>query len=260
MSQPTILDGYQLQFTAPSGFNYTIREQNGADDDILSNPSEAKSLMNISRFIAGIVVDTDYTPNGKLTTEIAHHLPTLDRYAILFRSRIHSLGKTLFFTHDWGKENGGEATYEQDLEEFLFDYSQQPSLEELEAKPDAIPYYPHGKVVKDIPITLDSGKELLFDLMTGAAEAQLVNLPLDKITRNQELISRNLRLKEGEAYRPVKSFQAFSPREMLQIRQVVASYDPVFKGTTTIENPYMDGQSTKVALMGIPGFFFLGEI
>ena len=35
------LNARKLEFTVPSGYKYVIREQNGADDDILSNPVEA---------------------------------------------------------------------------------------------------------------------------------------------------------------------------------------------------------------------------
>ena len=98
------LTGYNVTFTAPSGYEYTIREQNGADDDILSNPSEASTLINISRFIAGIVIDTNSTTNRKLTVEQAHMMPSLDRYAILIKSRILSNGEDLEFEYDWGPD------------------------------------------------------------------------------------------------------------------------------------------------------------
>lgn len=88
------LTGYNVTFTAPSGYEYTIREQNGADDDILSNPSEASTLINISRFIAGIVIDTNSTANRKLTVEQAHMMPSLDRYAILINPGFYLMGKT----------------------------------------------------------------------------------------------------------------------------------------------------------------------
>lgn len=68
------LNARKFEFTVPSGYKYVIREQNGADDDILSNPVEARTLRNISRFIAAIVVSTDYTQNGKLTVDDAHQL------------------------------------------------------------------------------------------------------------------------------------------------------------------------------------------
>ena len=39
--------GNQMTFTLPSGKVVTIREQNGADDDVLSNPMHAKDMINI---------------------------------------------------------------------------------------------------------------------------------------------------------------------------------------------------------------------
>ena len=45
-----------FRFTGPSGFEYEIREQNGADEDILSNLSDMKTLMNLTKFIAAIVI------------------------------------------------------------------------------------------------------------------------------------------------------------------------------------------------------------
>ena len=47
-------------FIGPSGYKYQIREQNGADEDILSNLSDMKTLMNLTKFIAAIVVTTLY--------------------------------------------------------------------------------------------------------------------------------------------------------------------------------------------------------
>jgi len=134
-----------FRFTGPSGFEYEIREQNGADEDILSNLSDMKTLMNLTKFIAAIVIRTNATPNGKLTVDDALNLPVNDRYAIIFNSRIFSLGEEVEFEYDWGKENGGKVTYGQDLHEFLFDYSEVPTDNRVfDEKPDAIPYYPKG--------------------------------------------------------------------------------------------------------------------
>lgn len=76
------LYGKKLTFKLPSGYEVTIREQNGEDDDILSNPVDAKTFMNISKFIAGIVTDTDITATRLLTPEDVQKMPSLDRYAI----------------------------------------------------------------------------------------------------------------------------------------------------------------------------------
>lgn len=246
-------------FTLPSGYTVTIREQNGADDDILSNPSEAQDLTNLSRFVANIVVETDFTKSKKLTLQDAKDLPVLDRYCILFNSRIFSIGADLDFKYDWGKDGGGEVHYTQDLNEFLFDYSQVPTEAEMDAKPDAIPFYPERGKIKDIPFTLDTGKELLFDVLNGHSEAYIVNLPLDKRVKNQELIARNLRLKVNENYEKVTNFSCFSVREMSQIRRIVAATDPIFSGLTTIENPNT-GATTKISIIAMPGFFYPEEI
>ena len=247
-----------MEFVTPSGHVVTIREQNGADDDVLSNPVEATNLMNLSRFISNVVVKADYYENGKLTADQAHNLPVLDRYAILFNSRIFSLGETLDFDYDWG-DRGGKLNYEQDLNEFIFDYSKLPTEEELDAKPNAIPFYPEGKKLTDFEITTQSGKSLLFDLLTARGEAWAANLPMEKQTRNVGLMARNLRLKVGEKYEAVTNFAMFSVKDMLEIRKVVNAYDPQFMGNTEISNP-STGEKTEISIVTMPGFFYPGEI
>lgn len=257
--EPIEVIGQKLTFVAPSGASYTIREQNGADDDILSNARTAKNLMNLSYFIASIVVETDATVSKKLNAQEALKLPVLDRYCILLNSRIFSLGNILEFTHDWGKGNGGEVNYEQDLEEFLFDYAEIPSAEVLEAKPDAIPFYPNGKNTRDLTFTLSSGKGIKFDILTGEAETQLMEATLSNRTKNQELIARNLCLKVNGSWEKVQSFFAFTAREMIELRKIVYANDPVWTGSTKIVNPET-GEEGMINILGIPGFFYPEEI
>ena len=104
------------EFITPSGYRYSIREQNGADEDILSNPMDVRNLMNLTKFIQAIVVDTDFTGTRRLTVEDADRIPLNDRYCILFQSRIFSLGDEVEFEYDWGQE-GGVQTYGQSLSE-----------------------------------------------------------------------------------------------------------------------------------------------
>ena len=113
------LYGKKFTFKLPSGYEVTIREQNGEDDDILSNPIDARTFMNISKFISGIVTDTDITANRLLSAEDVQKMPSLDRYAIMLNSRIFSLGKILDFRYDWeGPAEGQVRTldYEVDLQ------------------------------------------------------------------------------------------------------------------------------------------------
>lgn len=259
-NQIQTIQSNHVTFTVPSGYTYTIREQNGADDDILSNPAEVADLMNISRFIAGIIVDTDYTSSRKITPEEVHKLPVLDKWAILFKSRIHSLGNILEFEYDWGKENGGKVNYEQDLNEYLFDYSQEPTEELINSKPEAIPYYPLGKQYKNIEFTTSKGNILKFDLITTHGENYIAKLPLDKRTKNQALIARGICLNVDGKWEKITNFSMFGVKEMSEIRLKVAAIDPTFRGTTIVENPNYPDERTEISLLAAKDFFFLGEI
>lgn len=119
-----------LVFTAPSGRLFEIREQNGEDEEIITNPVDSKNLMNLTKYISAIVVKTNATKSGRLTIEDALKLPLLDRYCILFNSRIFSLGEEVEFTYKW--DNKDSVTYSQDLREFLFDYAVLPTEQELD--------------------------------------------------------------------------------------------------------------------------------
>lgn len=249
--------GRLMSFTTPTGYKYTIREQNGEDDDILSNLGDSANLFNISKFVAGLVVETDYTSSHKVTAQQVHTMPSLDRYCILIMSRIFSISKEMDFYVDWG--NGRKVEYTQDLEELVFDYEKQPSEEDLLSRKDAIPYYPYGKQVKDITIQTTSGKSLLFDLMTPESEAYLVNLPIDQRTKNQELVARNLRLKVGDHFEKVQNFRAFSVKDMMEIRRAVSAADPIYGGDVEVEDP-MTKEVRTVNLFSLGNFFYPEEI
>ena len=252
--------GKQLTFSVPSGHTVTIMEQNGEHDDILSHPGDAKNLMNISKFISALIVDSDYSTKGKITPEEAHLLPSLDRYCILINSRIHSLGSIIETSYAWPKEEGGPREYEIDLEEFLLsDY--QADISEMEKelleKPEAIPYYPIKE--REISLELNSGKKVKFYVLDGAAEAQLLNMPPNDRTKNSELTIRGLQLEIEGKYMRVERFHLFTPKDMAEIRQAVKKFDPAFLGQTSLENP-STGQSVAINIMGIPDFFYLGEM
>ena len=245
-------------FISPSGYSFTIREQNGEDEDILSNPKDTKNLMNITKFISSIVVDTDFTDSGRLTIGDTLNLPSLDRYAILMNSRIFSMGENIEFDFTWDGDKT-PTTYEEDLTTFLFnDYSTTPTEEELNKKPNAIPYYVNGKQVKDLCVNLNTGKVVYFDLLNGNGEQFIMNLPEDKQTRNSELVARNLRLVINGKPEKVTNFSSFSVREMAEIRKHISAVDPVWYGFTELENP-KTGEKTNFPIMAAKSFFYLTE-
>ena len=251
-----------FRFIAPSGYSYTIREENGEDEEILSNPADAKGLMNITKFISAIVVDTDYTTRHKLTIQDALNIALLDRYTILFQSRIFSLGKDVEFQYTWPGE-AAPTYYSQDLTEMLLDYSKDITEEEINEKPNAIPFYPARVAClelnfKGYTITLKSGKQVKFDLMDGNSEKYLITMPLDKQTRNSDLLARNLMLLVDDKWERVERFNLFSIKDMAEIRETVSTIDPVFTGATDIENP-RTGEKAQYSIIGAPRFFFLTE-
>jgi hypothetical protein len=250
-----ILNGKLKTFITPSCLSFTIREQNGEDDDILSNEQDAQNSLNISKFIAAIVVKTDATDSGKLTWEQAHKLKALDRYAILINSRIHSLGNTLEFTYDW-EDGKGPISYEQELSEYLFDdYNAIPSEEEVKLKPNAIPYYSSNQ--DPVTIELTSGKTVRFNLLTGEAEANYLAIPANERTKNKLLTIRRLELKINDAWNKVESFKMFSAQDMFEIRKEVLERDPSFSGKCEIEHP-STGNVGYVSIVALPSFFYLG--
>lgn len=258
-----------MAITLPSGYHCEIREQNGEDEEVLSNPASIKTFMNINEFIAGIVVKTDFTTSGKLLVEDVLKLPLLDRHVILINSRIFSIGEEMEFNYEWPRDNNKNQTitYTQDLRDFIFDnYGNQPSQEELDNKPDAVPYYlvpednnKSGTIqLKDIHLELSSGKELLWDIATVESELYLMKLGIDNITRNKDLIARNLRLKVDGNYEKVQNFKLFTVKDMAEIRKNISLMDPTFTGLTTIEDPKTHA-ITQVSIMAIPTFFYPTE-
>lgn len=247
------LQGHLREFTAPSGFKYTIREQNGEDDDLISNSNRAKDLRNLSDLISAIVVKTNATPNGVLNPEQAHRLPSNDRYCILINNRIHSIGDKITFSYDWGQD-GGVVEYEQDLNEYIYgDYSSPLTEEEKALKPYAVKPYTVG--IKDIAFDIN-GRSFKVDVLNGQGEGDMI-LRRDQASRNTTLKVRNLRETINEREVKVESFKNYTLKEMIMIREVVNNADPVFGGELPLQSP--SGAEAMYNLLAIPSFFYPEE-
>lgn len=254
-----------LTFTAPSGHTYTIREQNGQDEEILTNVADVRNIMNLTKFIQALIVETSRKNGRGLTVEEVLALPVLDRYCIIFNARIFSLGNVMEFTYNWQHADGSvdKLELEQDLNEFLLPYdrimAKEISEDELVAicdeKPNAIPMYPISGQEKGIEITLESGKKVKFDLLDGNGERYAVKLTDDKTTRNAELLARNLMLEVDGKWDRVQNFSLFTRKDMAEMRKHVRAIDPVFQSLTDITHPHT-GETIKYPLIGNSAFFF----
>lgn len=258
------LYGNVVDWNAPDGNTYSIREQNGADDDILSNPSKAEDLTNLAEFISAIVVGIN-GESKRLTIKDVMALPVNVRYGISLVSRINSFGAEMEFSHQWPREDEPQE-YAVDLTQFIFnDYHVMPTAEELMEKVDAIPFYPplenyDGFVSKDIEVTLPtSGIRIMFDRYNGEAERETVKMPREKLTLNRPLLARNLRVHLNNQWTKVESFHMFTAKQMKELREAIYSIDPVFTGDFLLTNQRDSNINERVILFGIKDFFYPGE-
>ena len=168
-----------------------------------------------------------------------------------------SIGNVVEFQYHW-KGDELPVTYEQDLDEYLFDYSASPSEEEFNQKSKfAIPRYLVKKSA-DLEVGLSSGKLVRYDKLTSAGEAYLVKLPESERSKNKALVARNLRLKNGDEWIKVESFHLFSTKDIFEIRKSVAENDPEFSGLCEIFHPSSDGRNTFINLLALESFFYMG--
>lgn len=251
------LYGDVLTVTTPSGHIVTIREQNGEDDDILSNAKGVLDGSSTNRFIAGLIVDTDITSSGLFSVEDARNLRLADKWFIMLSSRIFSLGQFLKFNYKW--VDGLEVEYEEDLGLYIWDYSAVeampfPELGETNYFPQRIPPSKTGKQ-KSREITLNSGKVIKYSFMDGHAEKWLMSLSEEQQSVNTELLARKLELRMESGWVKVENFKSFSPRDMMEIRKDVQEYDPAISLITELVHPI---NNTKVdyPLIASTDFFF----
>lgn len=242
---------YQL----PSGNWVVLREMNGEDEDILTNPHTVTNLMNLSYFISGIVVEYD---GHKLSVSEALDLPVLDRYAILVWNHIFSMDNLLEFTYDWGPNDGGVQHYVQDLYEVMAWFLSDSPMEKVNPVDGiSIPFYPLPTDPQE-EFETTSGKKLRLTRLTGAGEQYFIMLPLEKRTRNQDFIARNLEMEVNGKWEKVTNFRLFSIKDMKELRVFLSEHDPQYTGNIPITG--LDGQQASVNLLGLPGFLIPGEI
>ena len=248
--------GETLDLITPSGHKVSIRQQTGEDDDIISNAKGVLDGTSSNKFIAGIVVNTDITENGKFNLDTARELKLCDKYFIMIASRIFSIGQSLKFSYKWPDDL--EVDYEEDLGLYIWDYYDEEKPFPEKGNPDyfefRIPPHQFGKD-KLREIKLDSGKILRYKFVDGHGERFLMNLTEDQQTINAELLARNLEYKMSENWVRVQNFKTFTSLDMMQIRKDVTENDPTTPMISELEHP-VTGQKIDYPVVGAPDFFF----
>ncbi len=248
------------RFVLPSGYYVVIREQNGEDDNILSNPTLQKNLEHHTNFIAGIIVDTDLpmAVKGRITAENAKEILLNDKYTILFQSRIFSIGDEIQFPYVWTLSDGkkDKVMYSDTLSDYVWDFETPAPLEGKEGynqyrvKPYAAEAY--NKVL----LYLASGKEVRFHLLNTNSERTLANAIIDgTYSRTKDLISRGLEIKINEEWMLVENFAMFNKIDMTELYRLTELVDPTFLGISELLHE-PTGTVNTINLITLTDFFF----
>jgi len=250
------IHGSLLSLITPSGYEVVIRQQNGEDDDILSNAGNVADGTSSNKFVKEIVVSTNITENKKFNLDDARDLKLCDKYFIMVASRIFSIGQYIKFSYKW--PDNLEVDYEEDLGLLIWEYGNPDKPFPEKGSPD---YYefrikPHkfGKD-KSKEIKLSSGKLIRYYFMNGHGERYLMNLPMDQQSINAELKARGIELNVNNNWVKIQNFKTFSSIDMMEIRKDVTENDRIINLITILEHPETK-EKFEYPIIGTADFFY----
>ena len=252
--------GEVKELISPSGFTFIIREQNGNDDDVLSKGSGVMDGTSANRFVQGIVVYTDMTETGKLSLQDVEQMKVCDKYFLMIASRIFSIGQIVKFEYIWN-DLKKPIGYEEDLSLYIWEYGKS----DFPFDPDSEDYFPYRikphKYGRETSLehVLSSGKKIKFDFMNGTGEKYLMKLPEQEVSKNQELIARNLQQYVNNQWVKVSNFGNFNATDMREIRNCVFENDPILEIYSELEHP-ISGEKVNHPIIATPDFFFPRQI
>lgn len=250
--------GDTLKFKVPSGFDLTIREQNGEDDETISKMKHALKGDSVNAFVAAIVLKSSIDGDGIVSMEKVNLWKNRDKYYALLKSRMFSLGNEITYDHTCSNSNCGKtSTYEEDL----LPYDRDFSLPSEETKTDfkyQVQPYTYG-LSPQIELRLTSGKELRYKYLNGESEKKLLDMDKNEVSKNTDISVRSLEWNNNGTWQKIQSFKMFSSREMAEIRKHIKENDMPFEVLSECICPYCSNKDY-ISLISQPGFFFPGEI
>lgn len=251
----------ELEFLTPSFKKVVIREQNGADEGIISKGGQSKLVHNFKPYLKAIVSSYDGSP---LTNEAFDKMPHRDKYYILIVSRKFSIGVGLEMSYKFNSEK--EPTfYKQDLDEFIWDFSSSNSFPKPGEKgyfETLIPPYSLINSMKESngfywhEFTIPSGKTLKFHLLTNGDEYRLLEIGDTNVSILDEYTSRDLQYKTEEGWIKVSDFEYFTSKDMKAIRAEVTKFDDNITMLASFPNPVEGEPSLWLPILSQPDFFF----
>ena len=249
--------GKTSKFKTPSGFEITIREQTGEDDEVISKMKNNNDGSAINKFVASIIVECSLYPGKKLTANEILKWKVRDKYYTLFKSRMFSLGEELIYKHKCSNINcNKESDYEEDLKPYDRDFSLPEQESKTDFKYQVIPYK-NGELTAEF--RLSSGKEIKYKYLSGLSEKKLLDFNKEEISKNTELVVREIELLIGDKWQLIENFKVFSAREMSEIRKHIKENDLPFEAISECQCPFCS-TIDQISLMAQPDFFFPAAI
>lgn len=249
-------------FYTPSRFKVTVREQNGADDDILTKMKDNKDGTAMHKYIAQIITECEgYTK--PLTSEDIAKWKVRDKYYVVYKSRRFSLGDELTFDHLF-EGDIIPHNFTEDLGKYDWDFSKDKNPKTKgEDGYDPNIFQPYPLEVKEYAPELTLVRrstqnewKIRYKYLTGVAEREALGMNIEEMAINDKLRLREIELsRTSNAWQSIEVFDMLSADEMRQIRTHLALHDPDFNMTTEVKNP-LTGAKEKPGIMQVDGFFF----
>ncbi len=244
--------GPTLTFHCPSGNEVTIRERNGEDEDILSKQRDTKDGSSINRFLSAIMVDP------KLPEQSIQQLPSKDKYYILMKSRMQSLGNIVSLEYTFQKETV-PVHFEINLMDYDWDFANPNFPKEGDENYFKYRCTPYPKEINESPeftLELSSGKKVRMHYLTGVGESKTLGKAEGDLSINDRLRIRGFQVQgnSGE-WMTIERFNIFSSREMAEIRSRLFQMDTPFDLIAELTNP-KTGVIEAISLFQTEDFFF----
>lgn len=242
----------------PDGFIVTIRERNGDDEDILSKVKDNKDNTAINNFLASIITEP------KLTPKQIGEMKIKNKYYLLFRSRMQSLGAKVVFKHTFtgDEDKTKEAFFDEDLPNWDWDFSkpyidfpfkpENPGYFKYKCKP-----YPDGTREQDMfESSTTSGKKYRMKYLTGDGETKTLKKQQNELSINDKLRVRDFQIQMSSgAWQTIERFNMLSSRDMAEIRTKLEEMDSPFDLMVETVNP-LTGSQEFISMFLKEDFFF----
>jgi hypothetical protein len=254
-NESIFFQGRVSTFKLPSGNTVSIRETNGADDEILSNLYDIQQGSNMPLFLCSIITHDSALGRKPLVAEVLNY-PKNDQWYLMLIQRIMNRGSELVFDYKCPHK----TCKDKPTQSFTEDLSLlEGDLSDSKYRPgkNQIMKYPLGSSLQH-EFKTSSGQLIRFDIMTGVHEKKLLEIGDKTQNKNTMLVVRNIQIYQNDEWVNITSFAQFPSKVLSEIRKEVARVDPEFNPVVSGECEYCSKPFAS-SLWGMADFFWPGE-